>query len=62
MADNPLSSVKSEHIDVRWLFIRDLVKTKMITVTHICGQDFSLLIFLRRRCLFRCFKGIGRGT
>ena len=32
---NPLSSGKSKHSDVRWHFIRDLVNTKPITVTHV---------------------------
>ena len=35
MVENPLSSVKSKHIDVRWDFIRESVKTKAITVTHV---------------------------
>ena len=35
VVENPLRSSKSNHIDVRWDFIRDLVRTEAITVTHV---------------------------
>ena len=35
VVENPLSSVKSQHIDKRWHFIRESVKTKATTVTHV---------------------------
>ena len=35
VAENPLSSGKGKHIDVRGHFIRDLAKTKVIAVTHV---------------------------
>ena len=33
MGENVLSSGKSKHIDVRWHFIRDLVKTKALSIS-----------------------------
>ena len=47
---------ETEHNDVRWPFVRDLVKTKVITVMHIESVG-SVLIFLQNRRLFCCIKG-----
>ncbi|CAN0069483.1 unnamed protein product, partial [Sphacelaria rigidula] len=35
LADNPLSSGRSKHIDVRWHFIRDLVRTGAVWIVHV---------------------------
>ncbi|CAN0053474.1 unnamed protein product, partial [Sphacelaria rigidula] len=35
LADNPLSSGRSKHIDVTWHFIRDLVRTGAVRIVHV---------------------------
>ncbi|CAM9528299.1 unnamed protein product, partial [Sphacelaria rigidula] len=35
LVDNPLSSGQSKHIDVRWHFIRDLVRTGAVRIVHV---------------------------
>ena len=35
MAENPLSSGRSKHIDVRWHFTRELVEKKELKVVHV---------------------------
>ena len=39
LADNPLSSSNSKHIDVRYHFLRELVSNGDITVDHIAGKE-----------------------
>ena len=34
-AENPLSSGRSRHIDVRWHFIRDLVRSGAVRIEHV---------------------------
>ena len=36
---NPLSSVRSEHIDVRFHFIRDLFRTQKISVKYVASAE-----------------------
>ena len=38
MADNPLISVRSKHIDVRWHSIRELVGKKGVKVVHVASE------------------------
>ena len=38
MAENPLSSGRSKHIDVRWHFIRELVEKKKLKVVHVASE------------------------
>ena len=38
MAENPLSSGRSKHIDVRWHFIRELVEKKELKVVHVASE------------------------
>ena len=38
LADNPLSSGRSKHIDVRWHFIRDLVRNEEVIVKHVDSE------------------------
>ena len=38
LADNPLSSGRGKHIDVRWYFIRDLVRNGEVTVKHVDSE------------------------
>ncbi|CAN0010261.1 unnamed protein product, partial [Sphacelaria rigidula] len=38
LADNPLSSGRSKHIDVRWHFIRDLVRTGAVKIVHVDSE------------------------
>ena len=38
MADSPLSSGMSKHIDVSWHFIRELVGKKELKVVHVASQ------------------------
>ena len=38
MAENPLSSGRSKHINVRWHFIRKLVETKELKVLHVASE------------------------
>ncbi|CAM9241671.1 unnamed protein product, partial [Sphacelaria rigidula] len=35
LADNPLSSGRSKHIDVRWHYIGDLVRTGVLRIVHV---------------------------
>ena len=35
IAENPLSSDRNKHIDVRWHFIRKLVEKKELKVVHV---------------------------
>ena len=37
-AENPLSSGRSKHIDVRWHFIRELVGKKELKVVHVASE------------------------
>ena len=45
MAENPLSSGRSKHIDVRWHFMRELVGKKELKVVHAAseGQHADIL-------------------
>ena len=45
--EDPLHSGKSKHIDVRRHFIRNLVKTKTITVTHVESRGQRADIFTK---------------
>ena len=38
MAENPLSSGRSKHIDVRWHFIRELVEKKELKIVHVASE------------------------
>ena len=38
MAENPLSSGRSKHIDVRWHFIHELVEKKELKVVHVASE------------------------
>ena len=38
MAENPLSSGRSKHIDVRWHYIRELVEKKELKVVHVASE------------------------
>ncbi|CAM9754711.1 unnamed protein product [Sphacelaria rigidula] len=38
LADNTLSSDRSKHIDVRWHFIRDLLRTEALRIVHVESQ------------------------
>ena len=38
MAEKPLSSGRSKHIDVRWHFIRELVEKKELKVVHLASE------------------------
>ena len=38
MSENPLSSGRSKHIDVRWHFIHELVKKKELKVVHVASE------------------------
>ena len=35
LANNPLSSARTKHIDVRFHFLRELVRSKMIEVVYV---------------------------
>ena len=38
MAENPLSSGRSKHIDVRWHFLRDLVESRDAKIAHVASE------------------------
>ena len=38
MAENPLSSGRSKHIDVRWHFLRDLVESGDAKIVHVASE------------------------
>ena len=50
MAENPLSSGRSKHIDVRWNFIRELVEKKELKVVHI-ASEWQHADILTKRCM-----------
>ena len=39
LAENPISSSNSKHIDVRHHFLRELVENEKITVEHVSSED-----------------------
>ena len=39
LIDNPLSSARSKHIDVRYHFIRDLFRTRKIYVEYVASAE-----------------------
>ena len=39
MAENPLSSGRSKHIDVRWHFIRELVESGEVKIVHVGTEE-----------------------
>ena len=58
LAENPLSSGRSKHIDVRWHFIRDLVRSGAVRIEHVDSEGqctdiltktFPLTLFKRHR-------------
>ena len=60
VADNLLRFGKSKDIDMRWKFIRGVVKTKVVTVTHVkLGRQCADTI---TKALFRLLKGTGRDS
>ena len=38
MAENPLSSGRSKHIDMRWHFLRDLVESGDAKIVHVASE------------------------
>ena len=39
LSDNPVFHNKSKHIDIRWHFIHDLIRSKVIRTSHIPGTQ-----------------------
>ena len=39
LANNPLSSARTKHIDVRFHFIRELVRSKTISVKYVSTKE-----------------------
>ena len=39
LIENPLSSARSKHIDVRFHFIRDLFRTRKISVEYVASAE-----------------------
>ena len=39
LAENPLSSVRTKHIDVRYHFLREFVKRNEIAIHHVQSKD-----------------------
>jgi len=37
LSDNPVFHNRSKHIDIRWHFVRDLIRSKSIRTSHIPG-------------------------
>ena len=48
MAENPLSSGRSKHIDARWHFVRELVEKKKLKVAHVT-KALHVKLFKRHR-------------
>ena len=59
LADNPLTSGRSKHIDVRWHFIRDLVRNGEVTVKHV-DSEWQAAEYSPNHSLYRCSRGIDR--
>ena len=52
MAENPLSSGRSKHIDVRWHFIRELVEKKELKVVHVASEwEHADMLKRKKRCM-----------
>ena len=51
MAENPLSSGRSKHIDVRWHFIHELVEKKELKVVQVASEWQHANIPLKKRCM-----------
>src|SRR5882724_4875498 len=62
LSDNPVFHNRSKHIDIRWHFVRDLIRSKLIRTSHIPGtengSDF-LTKALNRFEHERCVKLLG---
>ena len=62
LSDNPVFHNRSKHIDIRWNFVRDLIRSKLIRTSHIPGtengSDF-LTKALNRFEHERCVKLLG---
>ena len=60
VAENPISSGKIKHINVRWHFIRDFVKTKAIALVH-RESVWQRVGILTKALLFHSLKGTHTG-
>ena len=58
IAENPISGGRTKHIDVRYLFVRELVERKILNIqytessnqhTDILTKPFGLEVFARHR-------------
>jgi len=47
LAKNPVNDERSKHIDVRFHFIRDLVKKGIVELVHVASQDQVVDIFTK---------------
>ena len=59
MSENPLSSGRSKHIDVRWRFIRELVEKTELKVVHE-ASEWQGTDIPRKRCIKNCSNGTVR--
>ena len=58
LAQNPLSSSRSKHIDVRHHFLRNLTEEGMIEVTHVPSRRLCREIFLKFTATLHLARGM----
>jgi len=62
LSDNPVFHNRSKHIDIRWHFVRDLIRSKIVHTSHIPGTENGADFFtkaLGRPEHERCVKLLG---
>ena len=59
LANNPISHQRSKHIDVRYHFIRDLVRAQKVILSYVSSYENNADVFtkqLSRICFERCVR------
>ena len=64
LAENPLRSSRSTHIDVRHHLIRNLTKEGVIEITHVPSekQHADILTKALPRCIFEVHRDLALGS
>lgn len=62
LASNPIHHVRTKHIDVRYHFIREIVKSKQINLSHVSSSDMLADVFTKvlvKSKHEKCIRAIG---